>query len=84
MAGLSNLEEASQESKSYRIIRDNRDVEEVITALRSTMNPFNAEGRPTDNTKLYHLSSGRAASNDMKDDLINVVYIRVLHGQTRA
>ena len=27
MAGLSNLEEASQESKPYRIIRDNRDVE---------------------------------------------------------
>ena len=44
MAGLSNLEEASQESKPYRIIRDNRDVEEVITALRSTINPFNAEG----------------------------------------
>ena len=66
---------ASQESKSYRIIR----------ALRSTMNPFNAEGRPTDNAKLYYLSSGRAASNDMKDDLINVVSIRVLHhvhGQT--
>ena len=37
MAGLSNLEEASQESKPYRIIRDTRDVEEVITALRSTM-----------------------------------------------
>ena len=35
------------------------------------MNPFNAEG--TDNTKLYHLSSGRAASNDMKDYVINVV-----------
>ena len=84
MAGLSNLEEASQESKSYRIIRDNRDIEEVFTALRSTMNPFNADGRPTDNAKLYHLSTGRAASNDMKDDLINVVYIRVLHGQTRA
>ena len=85
VAGLSNLEEASQESKSYRIIRDNRDVEEVITALRSTMNPFNAEGRPTGNAKFYHLSSGRAASNDMKDDLINVVSIRVLHhvhGQT--
>ena len=28
MAGFSNLEEASQESKSYRMIRDNRDVEE--------------------------------------------------------
>ena len=80
MAGLSNLEEASQESKPYRIIRDTRDVEEVITALRSTMNPFNAEG--TDNAKLYHLTSGRAASNDMKDDQINVVSIRVLHGQT--
>ena len=61
MAGLSNLEEASQESN----------VEKVITALRSTMNHFNAEG--TDNTKLYHLSSGQAASNDMKDDLISVV-----------
>ena len=34
MTGLSNLEEASQELKPYRIIRDNRDVEEVITALR--------------------------------------------------
>ena len=85
MAGLSNFEEASQEAKSYRINRDNRDVEEVITALRSTMSPFNAEGGPTDNAKLHHLSSGRAASNDMKDDLINVVSIRVLHhvhGQT--
>ena len=39
--------------------------------LRSTMNPFNAE--VTDDAKLYHLSSERAASNDMKDDLINVV-----------
>ena len=35
MAGLSNLDEASQELKPYRIIRDNRDLEEVITALRS-------------------------------------------------
>ena len=34
MAGLSNLEKASQESKPYRIIRDNRDEKEVITALR--------------------------------------------------
>ena len=56
MAGLSNHEEASQESKPYRIKRDNRDVEEVITALRSTMTPFNAEA--TGNTKLRHLSSG--------------------------
>ena len=72
MAGLSwNLEKASQKSKPYRIIRHNRDVEEVSTALRSAMNPFNAEG--TDNAKLYSLSSGRAASNDVKDDLINVV-----------
>ena len=49
------------------------------------MNPFNAKGRPTDKAKLHHLSSGRAATNDMKDDLINVVSIRVLHhvlGQT--
>ena len=37
MAGLSNHEEASQKSKPYRIKRDNRDLEEVITALRSTM-----------------------------------------------
>ena len=42
------------------------------------MNPFNAES--ADNAKL--LSSGRTASNDMKDDLINVVSIRVLQGQT--
>ena len=33
--------------KPYRIIRDNPGVEEVITALRSTMTPLNAEG--TDN-----------------------------------
>ena len=71
MAGLSNLEEASHESKPYRIIRDNPDVEEVITALRSTMNHLNVEG--TDNAKLYYLSSGRAASNDIKVDLIDVL-----------
>ena len=53
---MSNHEEVSQESKPYRIKRDNRDVVEVITALRSTMTPFNAEG--TENTKLIHLSSG--------------------------
>ena len=35
MTGLSNLEEASQETKPYRIIRKNRDVEEIINALRS-------------------------------------------------
>ena len=55
MAGLSNHEEAPQKSKPYRIKRDNRDVEEVITSLGSTMTHFNAEG--TDNTKLHHLSS---------------------------
>ena len=43
MAGVSNLEEASHESKPYRIIRDNPHVEEVITALRSTMNHSNAD-----------------------------------------
>ena len=57
MAGLSlNLEKASQKSTPYRIIRDNRDVEEVSTALRSAMNPFNAEG--TDNAKLYFFHRG--------------------------
>ena len=71
MAGLSNIEESSHKAKPYRIIRDSPDVEEVITALRSTMNHLNAEG--TDNAKLYHLSSGQAASNDIKVDLINVV-----------
>ena len=35
------------------------------------MNHSNAEG--TDNTKLYHLSSRRAASNDMNDDIISAV-----------
>ena len=35
------------------------------------MNHFNAEG--TDNAKLYHFSAGRAASSDVKKDLINVV-----------
>ena len=71
MAGLSNHEEASQESKPYRIERDNRDAEEVITALRSTMTLFNDEA--TGNTKLRHLSSGWAASKDVKNDLIHGV-----------
>ena len=43
MAGVSNLEEASHESKPYRIIRNNPHVEKVITALRSTMNHLNAD-----------------------------------------
>ena len=50
MAGLSNHEEAPQESKPYtlyRIMPYNRDVEETFNTLRSAMNPFNAEG--TDN-----------------------------------
>ena len=54
MAVFSNLEEASQKLRPYRIICDNHIAEQVITALRSTMNPLNAEG--TDNAKLYHLS----------------------------
>ena len=39
MAGFSNLEEVAQKSRPYRIICDNHDAEQVITALKSTMNP---------------------------------------------
>ena len=48
-----------------RIERDEKDVEAIVSTIRSMVNPFNVEG-----TDLLHLSSGVVASEEVKGDLL--------------
>ena len=68
MAAITTKDEITQELKLYRIKRDNSDLENLIKSLEDTMNPF--QNNPED--KLYCLSTGQAASNEVQSDLTNL------------
>ena len=68
MAAITTKDEIIQELKLYRIKLDNSDLESLIQSLEDTVNPFqnNPEG------KLYCLSTGQAASNEVQSNLTNL------------
>lgn len=68
MAGLTGREETSQELKSYRIKRDNSDLQMIISVIEDTLNPFKVHDR-----NLYCLTSGRAASKSVTQDMLAIV-----------
>lgn len=71
MVGLNNsTTEASQELKPSRVKRDNQDVSQVISSFTTSLNPFS---RDKEDKKIFHITSGRAVSEDVANDLLNVV-----------
>ena len=58
-----------QESRPYRIQRDHEDFVKINETIDSTMNPFQeVEER---NQYLINLSSGKPASDEVRNDLLN-------------
>ena len=68
-AGISHHEEdGSKELQPYRIKRDNKDLETIMQGFETTMNPFSAEAK---SDKLFCVATGRAASQEVADDILN-------------
>ena len=40
LAGLKKHEDATQELKHHRIVRDNSDVDKIVSGIENTLNPY--------------------------------------------
>ena len=67
-AGLGHQEESTKELSPARVVRDNKDLDKIIQGFETTLNPF-AEGSQDNN--LYRITTGRAVSEAVKEDLLN-------------
>ena len=65
MAGKEDEARLRKDLDQSRIERDEKDVEAIVSTIRSMVNPFNVEG-----TDLLHLTSGVVASEKVKSDLL--------------
>ena len=67
MAGITAVDDCVQELKPSRIARDNDDLKNTMKELENTLNPFSI-----DDKKLYCLSTGKPASNDVTVSLLEL------------
>lgn len=67
MAGITIVDDSVQELKPSRIARDNDDLRNTITELENTLNPFSI-----DDKVLYCLNTGKAASDNVTDSLLEL------------
>ena len=67
MAGLTTSEEVSSELKPSRIRKDNENLKDLLHEVESTQNPFIVS-----DDNLYCLSTGKAASHAVKNDLLTL------------
>jgi len=58
---------------NHRITRDNSDLNKIMMGIQSTMNPFDEENW---DENLYCLSTGKAASDSVKKELLHCTEIR--------
>lgn len=65
MAGLTAPEEVSSELKPSRIRKDHENLKDIMSEVEGTRNPFVAS-----DDNLYCLSTGKAASDSVKNDLL--------------
>ena len=70
MAGMRKKEDFTQELIHHHIARDNSDVEKIITGIKDTLNPFSGAAQ---DRNLYCLSTGKAASENVKTELLHCV-----------
>ncbi len=67
MAGLKRKEDSIDELGSLRIKKKNQNTQKVIKYVEDALNPFQMS---TDEKNLYGLTIGKAASDDVKNDLL--------------
>ena len=67
-AGLKAHDDVAKETKRYRLERYQNDLIKVLDGVASTMDPFDLEL----DDSLYCLTTGRAASKEIKEDLLNI------------
>ena len=72
-AGLVPNEDPAQELKLSRIQKDNNDIPCIIKEIADTLNPF-----AVSDDHLYCLTTGKAASDDVRNDLLQVVEMGTL------
>ena len=70
--GLSRKEDVSCELKPSRIKRNSRDLKNIMLLTEQSINPFSTE---LDMESLFNIGSGKAASNETKELLLNVANI---------
>ena len=66
-AGLSRDEDAAKELTNHRIQRDNTDLEKIVKTIIDMRNPFHDK---LQESKLFCLSTGRAASDETTSQLL--------------
>lgn len=69
MAGLQTIHDATNELKSSRVIRDNSDLNKVISHIQSSCNVFENNGGTND---LFNIFSGKCTSEEVKNCLLNI------------
>ena len=68
LAGLRKSEDSTQELTHHRIVRDNSDVQKIISGIEETLNPFNEAAQ---DGNLYCLSTGKATTEEVKSELLH-------------
>ncbi len=71
-AGLKSKEDVTKELRPHRVQKDNADIQKVIDGIKKTMNPFVTSTEEPD-VNLYCLTTGKQASEDVRDDLLGCV-----------
>jgi len=72
LAGMKKKEDVTQELKPYRVERDNEDLQKIISGIEATLNPFE---HSASSENLHCLTSGKAVSDPVKQDLIQCFQI---------
>ena len=69
---LTKNEDITEGLKTHRIKRDQRDLEKIKQMIVDNINPFNPD---LEKDKLFNISTGKAASEDTQNFLLNVMKI---------
>ena len=72
LAGMKKKEDVTQELKPYRVERDDEDLQKIISGIEATLYPFE---HSASSENLYCLTSGKAVSDPVKQDLIQCFQI---------
>ena len=66
---ISKKEDTSDDLKRSKIKKNTEDVQQSITAIERTMDPFSAD---LDKNELFNISSGRAVTHEISASLLKV------------
>lgn len=67
--GLSQADDTSYTLQKNRIVKDSKSLNNIVKTIKKTINPFSEN---VDKDSLFNLSTGKAASSNVTDYLLNV------------